>query len=404
MDAVHRQYEALPYPSRDPADEATRLIEGSPSHPVEIDHFVFGGTRDWTGPFRVLVAGGGTGDGLIMLAQKLADIACPAEITYLDISSASRNIAAARANARGLTNIDFRSGDLESAPDHGVFDYIDCCGVIHHLREPDTGLGRLAEALAPDGGLGLMVYAPYGRSGVEPLQGAFAALLGNEPDADTIGLARDVLDHIPDAHTFARNLVLGDHEHGDAGFHDLLLQARERTYSVGELHAALQHAGLAIAGFVESGRYDPMRYLPANRVLEQRVRSLDDVKRAALAEQLAGVMKSHVVYATKADTAGVTADGTDPDAIPHLRSVGPAVLAASISAGDVTASQDGIQYRLDLPPSSAPLVGAVGECRSLCEIAEHLGMDWPTFQAQWLPVSRELSSFNLLHYSRGARP
>ncbi len=32
-----------PYPERDPAEQATRLIEGSPSHPVGIDHFLFRG-------------------------------------------------------------------------------------------------------------------------------------------------------------------------------------------------------------------------------------------------------------------------------------------------------------------------------------------------------------------------
>ncbi len=86
MDPVRRQYETYPYPERDPADEAKRLIEGSPSHPVEIDHFLYRGRRDWSQPFRALVAGGGTGDGLIMLAVKLADIGCPAEITYLDLA------------------------------------------------------------------------------------------------------------------------------------------------------------------------------------------------------------------------------------------------------------------------------------------------------------------------------
>ena len=30
MDPVRRQYETYPYPERDPADEAKRLIEGSP--------------------------------------------------------------------------------------------------------------------------------------------------------------------------------------------------------------------------------------------------------------------------------------------------------------------------------------------------------------------------------------
>ena len=40
-DPLIEQYEAYPYPARDPADEAKRLIEGSPSHLLEIDHYLF---------------------------------------------------------------------------------------------------------------------------------------------------------------------------------------------------------------------------------------------------------------------------------------------------------------------------------------------------------------------------
>ena len=65
---VHDQYEAYPYPARDPEDEAHRLITGSPSHILEIEHFIFAGGR--ASNLRALVAGGGTGDGAIMLAQQ----------------------------------------------------------------------------------------------------------------------------------------------------------------------------------------------------------------------------------------------------------------------------------------------------------------------------------------------
>ncbi len=60
-DPVQRQYEAYPYPARDPSDEAKRLVTGSPSHLDEINHYLFAGARDFAEPFRALVAGGGTG-------------------------------------------------------------------------------------------------------------------------------------------------------------------------------------------------------------------------------------------------------------------------------------------------------------------------------------------------------
>ncbi|MCB2118353.1 MAG: class I SAM-dependent methyltransferase, partial [Rhodobacteraceae bacterium] len=152
MSAVSEQYEAYPYPERDPADERRRLITGSPSHPLEMDHFLWGGARDWSKPFRVLTAGGGTGDALIQLAAVLTAAGKRYEITYLDLSRAARRIAEERAKVRGLGGITFVTGSLLDAADHGRFDYIDCCGVLHHLPDPQAGFDALAAALAPEGG------------------------------------------------------------------------------------------------------------------------------------------------------------------------------------------------------------------------------------------------------------
>ena len=58
VDDVRAQYEALPYPARDPRDEAIRLITGTPSHILEINHNLFAGSLNFTRPFRALVAGG----------------------------------------------------------------------------------------------------------------------------------------------------------------------------------------------------------------------------------------------------------------------------------------------------------------------------------------------------------
>ena len=102
MDEVRAQYEALPYPPRDPRDEAIRLITGTPSHVLEINHYLFSGRLNFARPFRALVAGGGTGDACIMLAQQLADRRCPGEVVYLDISTASRQICEAPRQGAGL--------------------------------------------------------------------------------------------------------------------------------------------------------------------------------------------------------------------------------------------------------------------------------------------------------------
>ena len=54
-DDVRAQYEALPYPARDPRDEAIRLIIGTPSHILEVNHYLFSGRLNFARPFRALV-------------------------------------------------------------------------------------------------------------------------------------------------------------------------------------------------------------------------------------------------------------------------------------------------------------------------------------------------------------
>ena len=166
---------------------------------------------------RVLVAGGGSGDGLIQIAQLLTTADCPYEITYLDFSRGAREIAEQRAAVRDLKNITFMTGDLRDAPKYGPFDYIDCCGVLHHLDDPVSGVTALSEALDDGGGLGGMVYAPMGRSGVYPLQSAFNMMFGHLPPQEKLKAARDVFNQLPNGHPFQTNPHLKDHQKSDAG-------------------------------------------------------------------------------------------------------------------------------------------------------------------------------------------
>ena len=95
-DDLRGQYENYPYPPRDPAEEATRLITGSPSHIFEIEHHILSGIRVRAKTYRILIAGGGTGDATVMLAAQHAAAGIDAEIIHLDISRASSAIAKAR--------------------------------------------------------------------------------------------------------------------------------------------------------------------------------------------------------------------------------------------------------------------------------------------------------------------
>jgi SAM-dependent methyltransferase len=394
MSDVEAQYEAYPYPERDPADEAKRLIVGSPSHPVELDHYLFAGRRDWSAPFRALVAGGGTGDALIQLAQVLASAGRAAKITYLDLSTAARGVAEARAAARGLSNIEFHTGSLLDARDFGEFDYIDCCGVLHHLPEPQAGFVALAGALAPGGGIGLMVYAPHGRSGVYPLQAAFGRLLTGTPE-DRLKAAKAIFTRLPEGHPFRSNPHLGDHEVSDAGFYDLLLHSQDRPFTITELDGTLRAAGLEMTGTPNGHFYDP-----APIVGDVAMDHLSPLERMQLAEDLSGSIKLHVVYAAKAGEAEGRVAAPGPQMVPHLRGVAPQALAQAVAkSGRVPVTSALGRSHIAVPKGLAPVIARVDGRSTLDEIAKAAGGDWFTFAPAWVKLSEALTAYGILTYS-----
>lgn len=356
--AVRDQYEALPYPARDPKDEKKRLITGSPSHPAEIRHHLFGG-RLPDRPLSLLVAGGGTGDALVMMAQILKDMGRTGDrLVYLDQSRAARAIAEARMAARGL-EADFVTGSLLDVATLAVgpFDYIDCCGVLHHLDSPAAGLAALTGVLAPEGGLGLMVYGTYGRRGVYDVQTILRAIAAEGSDSRRVSLARKLIQQLPVTNWLRRNPQITDHLRGDAaGLFDLLLHARDRSYSVPELLEWLAGARLRLHTWAEPARYEPATYL-ADAELKTAFARLPDAERWTQAELLAGGPGQHAFYATRSDHRPARPDPRDLSLIPvpHkmsgadiIRLAGPRLVLELEDAGCI--------IRRPLPPLAAALL------------------------------------------------
>lgn len=407
---VRAQYEAYPYPARDPREEAKRLVAGSPSHLDEIRHYVFAGRLDLSRPFRALVAGGGTGDAAIMLAQQLADAgAGDAEVTHLDISSASRAVAMKRAEVRGLTNIRFADGPIERVAEvaPGPYDYIDCCGVLHHLDSPESGLKALTGVLKPEGGMGLMVYGTLGRTGVYPVQEALAQLSGGRGEAEKVALAKRLVSGLPKTHWLKRNPFVGDHlTGGDAGLYDLLLHPRDRAYRVTEFAEFVASAGLRVRAWIEPARYDPDTYL-TDPSLRKAAAGLDPLDRAALAERLSGAMAKHIVYALPAARPDLAAPDPAPDpaadgAVLVLRDLDPAAVAKGLSGGMLKADLGGAPWQAPLPAIASAIIArldgttTVGEIRDALKpgdparFAEHVRATFAAFHAINRMLVREI--------------
>nr|WP_321986549.1 methyltransferase [uncultured Lichenicoccus sp.] len=395
------QYEAYPYPARDPRDEHRRLIVGSPSHLREIDHWVFGAARSRTQPLRALVAGCGTGDGAIMLAQQLAQAGRPGHVLCLDRSRAALDIAQARAEARALPNIAFRLASLLDVASLGLgpFDYIDCCGVLHHLPEPERTLRDLAGLLASGGGIGLMVYAPHGRTGVYMLQDALALLAPfDAAPAFRLDVARRVMRHLPRSAWLHANRNFGDHlSGGEAGLYDLLLNPRDRAYDVPALRALVAQAGLEIGCLLEPARYEPSLLLPDPR-LRTRLEAMPAFDRAAVAEGLLGNMSTHIAYVRRPGEPPPEPDPTAAGAVPVARETPADEIARQIGPdGSLPHLFGQLVVRVPLPPQARALLGLIDGERTVAAIGaamQERGLAPARIAAAWRETIVPLTRLN----------
>ncbi|MCB8876030.1 class I SAM-dependent methyltransferase [Acidisoma silvae] len=395
------QYEAYPYPARDPKEEAKRLIVGSPSHIREIDYWVFGARRPQSQPLRALVAGGGTGDGTIMLATHLSRRGNAGRVTYLDRSQAAMRIAKARAEARGLTNIDWVQGSILDLPTLGLgpFDYIDCCGVLHHLPEPSAGLAALEGVLAPGGGMGLMVYAPHGRTGVYMVQEALALLAPpDQSPAARIEVGKRVMRHLPESNWLRFNRNFSDHiSGGDAGLYDLLLNPRDRAFTVSDFAALLGTAGMEVSAFMEPMRYNPATWLPDPK-LRARAAALSSTDQAALAESLTGNMSVHIAYCRRAAEPVTRADPMVDTAVPVMREVPGSELVKSILPnGQLPFLFDGLRAPVSLPPQAPAILHAIDGEKTVADLAAlfaERGMGAEKFRRAWAETFAALEPVN----------
>ena len=328
---VRSQYEALPYPARNPQDDHQRLVRTWLEDLPMVNHYGFAGRQSFSHGFRALVAGGGTGDATIFLAEQL--LHTDARIVHLDMSLAAMAIARERAHIRGLANIDWVHDSLLNLPALGLekFDYINCSGVLHHLADPDLGLRALLGVLADDGALGLMVYATTGRTGVYQMQSLMrqvhAALAGEAPAdaARKVAQTRDLLASLPAGNWFKRSEDLHqDHHTSDAGLYDLLLHSQDRSYSVGELFDWLGDGpaghGLHLEfSDVQRGRapYLP-RMVLGNKppAMAQALAALPRRQQYEMAELMIGSIITHSLYVTR--SAACTAPYGDAQYVPFF--------------------------------------------------------------------------------------
>ena len=363
--AVAAQYEALPYPPRDPAEEDGRLIGTWLDDLDLLNHHCFRGEREFDAGFRVLVAGGGTGDGTIFIAQQLRERGIVgARVVHLDLSAAAIEIAQARAQRRGLDGIEFIQGNLLDLPamNLGEFDFINCVGVLHHLPDPEVGLAALLPSLASDGAMAVLLYGKIGRIGVYHAQEILRRLPLAASFAERVHQARRLLAKLPRTNWLARSAELHPdlHQGGDAALYDLLLHAQDRAYDVEEIYRWFADDNKLHLYFsdVHRGRlpYSPSTWLHDLPELTA-ISSKSQREQESLAELIGGDLVLHAFFATRHGDTHATYG--DLDYVPFfLRETHPASGASLAEVIDghrgepflLTHSQSGL--RREMRPTS----------------------------------------------------
>ncbi|RTK92912.1 MAG: class I SAM-dependent methyltransferase [Rickettsiales bacterium] len=302
---VQDHYLDYPYPMRNPEDDKVRLLKVYGDYLGEINHWLFEGKKDFTKKFRVLIAGGGTGDSTVYLAEQLKDT--DAEVVYLDFSKNSMDIAQKRAEYRGVKDkITWINDSIFNIPKLklGKFDYITCTGVLHHLESPDAGLKVLADSLTEDGGMAIMVYAQYGRTGVYQIQDMLRMInQGVTSRQEEVKNGWAAVNALPNTNWYKRGAdLLGDHiNHGDIGMYDMFLHKQDRAYTVPQLYDFVENAGL---NFVEYNSahsrimLKPETYFKDPEFLK-KIKSLDEKTQAAICEIMCGSIIKHSFYVSK---------------------------------------------------------------------------------------------------------
>lgn len=323
---VRAQYEDYPYPPVDPQDEKKRLKLTITEIFPYISHYTFSGKKDLRKGSRFLVAGGGTGDAAVSLAEQLRD-SDDCELFYVDISEASMNIARERARIRGLEHrIKWYHGSLLEVGKWGIgeFDYVNSSGVLHHLADPQKGLDALVSVLKPNGTLGIMVYAEYGRMPVYQMQNALRMVNhGITDQQQKVENTKKILKALPGTNWLHQAPPALYHEvrAGDAAIYDLLLHSQDRAYTIPQLHEWLRSSGVQLLElFPDDFTQGKRQYDAGNCIhdaeLLKHVRKLPAEQQQALAELLNGKIYKHTFYAKRSHPPLPSI--TDPDMVPFF--------------------------------------------------------------------------------------
>jgi SAM-dependent methyltransferase len=299
-DPVGEFYTNHPYPPPlENLDRARDMWQDENVHRAE--YHLLWPHREYRADFDVLIAGCGTWQ-----AAKFAICHPAARVVAIDISPTSLNHTEALKQKYDLANLEMRQLPIESVSDLDQrFDLVISTGVLHHLADPDAGLRALRSVLADEGVMYLMLYAPYGRTGVYMLQD-YCRRLGVGTSPEEIDDLTRVLKMLPQHHPLLL-MMRGSREGLDANaLIDAVLNPRDRTYSVPQLFEFVERNDLSFARWYWQAPYLPQCGPISDTPHASRLAALPEREQYTQMELWRGLITNHdfIVRASDAKNDG----------------------------------------------------------------------------------------------------
>lgn len=250
-DVVARQYERWTYP--EPIENLEVWLRNNwqwfdPSH----SHRVLWPDRPYQPDMDILIAGCGTNQAAVFAYTNRA-----AKVVAVDVSQSSLDHERYLKDKYALKNLELHLLPIEEVSTIGQqFDLVVSTGVLHHLADPKVGMKALAEMLRADGVAAIMLYARYGRAGVELMQAVFREL-GLEQDEDSLRVVKEAIATLAPSHPLRRYLAIAPDLEFDAGLVDTFLHGRDRSYTVDDCLDLVTSAGLVFQDWLLKSPYYP---------------------------------------------------------------------------------------------------------------------------------------------------
>ncbi|MFM7136081.1 MAG: class I SAM-dependent methyltransferase [Planctomycetota bacterium] len=361
-DVVSGQYRKWVYP--EPIQDLPGWLTGNwqwfdPSHANRM----FWPDRDARPDLEILVAGCGTNQ-----AAVFAHTNPRARVVAIDVSGPSLDHHRFLKEKYSLHNLDLHLLPIEEVGTLGRdFDLIVSTGVLHHMASPEAGMRALAARLRPDGVAAIMLYARYGRIGVEIMQAVFREI-GLGQDEASLFTVKEAIALLPADHPVRSYLSFAPDLRFDAGLVDTFLHGRDRSYTVDDCLDLVASAGLVFQGWFLKSSYEPPA--PPRGGFHEAVAALPDRQRWSVMERINTRNACHFFTACRADRPPATyrVDLASPavfDTVPHFRH------RCGFDGATVFRSD----WRLPLDVTQAALVRLVDGHRTLREIVAEAAHD-----------------------------